>query len=484
MSDRLSSFCGVNILVVGDVMLDYYQWCEVTRISPEAPVPVVRVRDKTSVLGGAANVAANLAGLGCKTVLLGARGDDEAGRVLAHHLRSAGIEDKLLIEPHRPTTTKTRVLAQGQQLIRLDEEEIGILSAAAAEELFSRYRALLPGKRAVILSDYGKGVLSGALCRDMIGHAGARNVAVLVDPKGKDWDRYRHATCITPNESELEAVLGGPGKSEQDLLTGAIKVQKELCLDHLLVTRGAKGMILVRRDGEPAVIAAKPREVFDVSGAGDTVIAVLAAGVAAGLSWSNAARVANAAAGAVVGKVGTHAISMDELQVALRLDEIGSLHKIFNLDDAKMQVDAWRVLGERVVFTNGCFDLLHVGHIKLLQAAAKEGSKLVVGLNSDASVGRLKGVGRPILRQQDRASILAALECVDMVVIFDEDTPLNLIQVLRPEVLVKGADYVRTGVVGHQLVEAWGGQVVLVPLAAGSSTTNIVKMIQKNSSLH
>ena len=481
VSDKLSSFAGVSVLIVGDVMLDYYQWCEVTRISPEAPVPVVRVKEKTSVLGGAANVAANLAGLGCKAVLLGTKGDDEAGRVLSNHLRLAGIEDNLLAEEHRPTTTKTRVLAQGQQLIRLDEEEVGALSGPVAKELFSRYKVLLPGNRAVILSDYGKGVLSGELCREMISFARENNVPVLVDPKGKDWDRYQNATCITPNEVELESVMNGNIACQQDLLQGARKIHDKFSLDYLLVTRGAKGMILVERETEPILLAAKPKEVFDVSGAGDTVIAVLAAGVAAGLNWVNAARLANAAAGVVVGKVGTHAIGMDELIVALRLDEIGSFHKIFNLDDAKMQVDSWRVPGERVVFTNGCFDLLHVGHIKLLHAAAKEGSKLVVGLNSDASVRRFKGNGRPILNQQDRASILAALECVDMVVIFDEDTPLNLIEVLRPDVLVKGADYTRENVVGHQLVESWGGEVVLVPLAAGSSTTNIVQLIKKNS---
>ena len=483
MSDKLSSLAGVRVLVVGDVMLDYYHWCDVTRISPEAPVPVVRVKEKTSVLGGAANVAANLAGVGCKAALLGTRGDDESGRILSNHLRQFGIEDNLLTEQDKPTTTKTRVLAQGQQLIRLDEEKTGALSGPAAGQLFSRYKTMLPANQAVILSDYGKGVLSGELCQEMILFARAKNIPVLVDPKGKYWGRYQNATCITPNEVELGSVMHDSVSGGQDLLQGARRVHDDFNLDYLLVTRGAKGMILVGHEAEPHVIAARPKEVFDVSGAGDTVIAVLAAGVAAGLTWLNAARVANAAAGVVVGKVGTHAIRMDELNAALRLDEIGAFHKIFSFDDAKIQVDSWRVLGERIVFTNGCFDLLHVGHIKLLHAAARQGSKLVVGLNSDASVGRLKGNGRPILNQQDRASILAALECVDMVVIFNEDTPLNLIGVLRPDVLVKGADYTRENVVGHQLVEGWGGEVVLVPLADGSSTTNIVRMIRDNSQL-
>jgi len=307
---------------------------------------------------------------------------------------------------------------------------------------------------------------------------------VLVDPKGKDWKRYAGATCVTPNEAELVLVAGGSISNDAELLREAAKVQKQYLLTHILVTRGAKGMVLLDEQSRAELIAAKPREVFDVSGAGDTVIALLAAGVAAGFGWMRAAQIANAAAGVVVGKIGTHAISFDELQVALRLDEVGSSHKIYSLVDASMRVDAWRTAGETIVFTNGCFDLLHAGHIKLLHAAAGEANRLVVGLNSDASVTRLKGPNRPILNQQDRASILAALECVDMVTIFDEDTPLHLIESLKPDVLVKGADYSRESVVGHELVEGRGGKVVLVPLAAGSSTTSILKTIQKNSSSH
>lgn len=481
MLDRLSAFSGLNILVVGDVMLDYYLWCQVARISPEAPVPVVTVKQKTSVLGGAANVAANLAGLGCKATLLGTRGADEAGWILSGKLQENAIEERLVEQACRPTTTKTRVLAQGQQLIRLDEEEVGVIAEQAAEELLAVFQEALRGKKAVVLSDYGKGVLSGDLCEKIIGLSRRHNIPVLVDPKGKDWKRYAGASCITPNEVELEAVADGAILSEEDLLAQASRVRGKYHLDHLLVTRGAKGMILIDEQPRAKAIAAKPQEVFDVSGAGDTVVAVLAAGVAAGLEWFKAAEVANAAAGVVVGKVGTHAIRLAELDVALRMDGIGSFHKMDNLADAKIKVDSWRALGQRVVFTNGCFDLLHAGHIKLLQAAAGEGDRLVVGLNSDSSVRRLKGVDRPILKQQDRASILAALECVDLVVVFDEDTPMNLIEGLRPDVLVKGADYSREKVVGHRLVEGWGGKVVLVPLAAGSSTSGIVRSIQKNS---
>lgn len=481
MSDHVISFSGVNILVVGDVMLDHYLWGQVAKISPEAPVPVVRVKEKNSVLGGAANVAANLAGLGCEVALLGAKGDDEAGRILSEQLRCIGIKDALIQENKRPTTTKTRVLAQGQQLVRLDEEEVGAISDQATGELLGRYLQLLAGKNAVILSDYGKGVLTGEICRQMIADCRKRNIPVLVDPKGRDWERYLGATCITPNEAELKSVADELIGGDNDLLQEARKIRGKYQLDYLLVTRGAKGMVLIDSQSGAKIIAAKPQEVFDVSGAGDTVIAVLAAGVAAGMEWSRAAGTANAAAGVVVGKIGTHAIRSDELQVAMRLDGVGSFHKIYDLADARLQVDSWRAIGQRVVFTNGCFDLLHAGHIKLLHSAAKQGDRLVVGLNSDASVGRLKGKDRPILNQQDRAAILAALEYVDMVVIFHEDTPLNLIESLRPNVLVKGADYSKEKVVGYQLVESWGGKVVLVPLATGSSTTRIVKSIQKNS---
>lgn len=484
MQDRLSAFRDIDILVVGDVMLDHYLWCRANRISPEAPVPVVRVEEKTSVLGGAANVAANVAGLGCRVALLGTVGDDEAGRMLGSKLVEASIADHLLMDSCKPTTSKTRVLAQGQQLIRLDEEDPGPIADAIAQELMVSVEKLLAGKQAVICSDYGKGLLAGDICRDIIALCRRRQVPVLIDPKGKDWGRYRGATCVTPNEPELAVMADGPISTEADLVREAVKVQKQFDLQHLLVTRGARGMMLIDNRSEAKVIAAKPREVFDVSGAGDTVIALLAAGVAAGFGWLKAAQIANAAAGVVVGKVGTHAINLDELQVALRLDEVGSLHKIHTLADAKMRVDSWRTAGETIVFTNGCFDLLHVGHVKLLQAAAREANRLVVGLNSDASVTRLKGPERPILNQHDRASILAALECVDMVTIFDEDTPLQLIESLRPDVLVKGADYSIDRVVGREVVEGFGGKVVLVPLAAGSSTTSIVQAIQKNSLSH
>lgn len=476
-----SMFPSVRVLVVGDVMLDHYLWSEVTRVSPEAPVPIAKIREKSWMLGGAANVAANLRGLGCDGSLLGVCGEDEAGRILCGKLADSGIADTLLRDLRRPTILKTRVMAQGQQLIRLDEEVVRPLSAELQQRLLAGFETLLDGRQVVVLSDYAKGVLSADVCQAMIGECRKRNLPVLVDPKGRDWERYRGATCVTPNEAELALVAAGPIRSENDLLAQAAEICSKFDLERLLVTRGMKGLALFGRDGECIALPARPREVYDVSGAGDTVIATLAAGVAAGWQWRRAAAVANVAAGIVVGKVGTQPVMLDELQVAMRLEEAGLFHKIAALDAATVQVNAWRTAGERLVFTNGCFDLLHAGHIRLLHAAAQEGSKLVVGLNSDVSVRRLKGIHRPILKQEDRASILAALECVDLVVLFDEDTPLELIRSLRPDVLVKGADYTRETVVGHELVESWGGRVALVALTEGVSTTHIVDAIRRNT---
>lgn len=475
---NISRFDQIPVLVLGDVMLDCYLWSQVGRVSPEAPVPVAQIKSRSYVLGGAANVAANLSTLGCRVTLIGLRGEDDAGQLLAQKLVTEGITDFVVCDGKRPTITKTRVVAQGQQIFRLDEEEVAPLGDELKEELLQKFMKALHSAQAVILSDYGKGILTGDICHELISMGRRRGISVLVDPKGKDWARYRGASCITPNEAELRLAAESRLDDLGDLLRYAALVLEKEDLECLLITRGANGMALVPRGKEPVLIAAKSREVFDVTGAGDTVIATLAAGIASGFSWDQAAGIANTAAAMVVGKVGTNAIRRDELQTALNLEDVGFLHKVCSLADAQVRTQAWRAAGECIIFTNGCFDLLHAGHIKLLHKAASEGSKLIVGLNSDASVRRLKGCGRPILSQQNRASILASLECVDMVVAFEEDTPFDLIGALRPDVLVKGSDYTKETVVGHELVESWGGKVVLVQLADGLSTTSIVELIK------
>jgi D-beta-D-heptose 7-phosphate kinase/D-beta-D-heptose 1-phosphate adenosyltransferase len=370
-------------------------------------------------------------------------------------------------------------MSQGQQLIRLDEEETEEIDPAESESLIARALELIPGVDAIILSDYGKGTLDTASCSTVIDCARQNGVPALVDPKGRDWTRYNGATCITPNTAELELITGGRLNSEEAFRNAGQKLIEILQVDRLLVTRGPKGMALFARGEPPLVIPTQARDVFDVSGAGDTVIATVAAAIAAGMDWPGAAHLANLAAGIVVSKVGTNPVRAEELAMALRQGHNGTQRKICDKASALLTVDGWRAAGNSIVFTNGCFDILHAGHIRLLHAAADQGQRLVVGLNSDSSVKRIKGPHRPILSQQDRAALLAALGCVDMVIIFEEDTPLSLIEALRPNVLVKGADYTREAVVGHELVEGWGGRVVLAPLIEDLSTTGIVEKIKK-----
>ncbi|MDL2269336.1 bifunctional D-glycero-beta-D-manno-heptose-7-phosphate kinase/D-glycero-beta-D-manno-heptose 1-phosphate adenylyltransferase HldE [Desulfosarcina sp. OttesenSCG-928-G17] len=476
-----------SILVVGDLMLDRYYWGDVTRISPEAPVPVVKVTEKTFSLGGSGNVAANLAGLNCSVLLVGLVGTDAAAGTLGEMMTRAGITNHCLASNLRPTITKTRIMAGNQQVVRLDEEVDTAIDFTTADRLLDRTLSLLPGANAVILSDYGKGLFQDVnVVQGLIQACRSTGIPVFVDPKGKNWQRYSGATCVTPNTAELEAIHGARISSEDELVRVAKTLRDELSLDWLLVTRGPRGMMLVG-DTEPAMgISARTRDVFDVSGAGDTVIATLAACVSAGLDFPHAAAVANAAAGIVVGKVGTQPVHMDDLVNELSASPVCQpetvLWKVADLQEARIRVSGWRQSGQRIVFTNGCFDLLHPGHVSLLHQARGLGDRLIVGLNTDASICRLKGPSRPILPGEDRAAILSALGDVDMVVFFDEDTPLNLISLLKPDVLVKGADYAIEAVVGGDMVKSWGGEVRLVELLPGHSTTAIAKKLATNGS--
>ncbi|MBN2231460.1 MAG: D-glycero-beta-D-manno-heptose-7-phosphate kinase [Deltaproteobacteria bacterium] len=473
---------GCSVLVVGDVMLDRYVWGGVARISPEAPVPVVHAREKTAVPGGAANVAANVVGLGARGLLVGVRGDDGDGDELERLLAAGRIDHRLLIDCRRPTSTKTRIIARGQQLLRLDEEQTGPLPDELAARLVDVVAESLGSANIVVLSDYGKGVLSVAVCRRVLELAAARDLPVIVDPKGSDWEKYAGAACVTPNTAEFAAMVGGvpedPLRLPAVLAEQARGLRQRFGFARVLLTRGAAGMMLVEEgEGEALFIPSAAREVFDVSGAGDTVVAVLAGARAAGLSWPEAARLANAAAGTVVAKVGTRPVVGEELRAELARLDRPPARRYCAREEAAVQVRRWQAQGQRVVFTNGCFDLLHAGHIKLIESAARFGDRLVIGLNADASVRRLKGEGRPILSEDERATLLSALAEVDLVVIFAEDTPLELIDVLGPDVLVKGSDYNIDRVVGRELVERRGGRVELVDLRAGHSTTSIVARI-------
>lgn len=481
-------FKKLTLVVAGDVMVDRYVWGAVGRISPEAPVPVVSVDNTTRVLGGAGNVAANLAGLGVRVILVGLRGDDEEGRILEDLCRAGNITPVLITDSARPTTLKTRIMAGGQQLLRMDRESATLpekdIQDQVAEALFRE----LAGADAVVLSDYAKGVLLGeGVCRRLITLARDHDRPVLVDPKGRQWGRYRGADCITPNLGELCAETGlAADVSDTCLVAATGRIMDEHDIGSVLLTRGSRGVLLVRSGRPPAFIPAAAREVYDVSGAGDTVIATLAASMAMGMDPVEAARTANLAAGVVVGKVGTRPITCPELETVLRAtamtgeDAPGCGNIGTSRDHAAALIRRWQREGEIVVFTNGCFDLLHPGHIDLLRRAARLGTRLVVGLNSDRSVEALKGPARPIVREKDRMALLHALDSVDMVVLFDEATPLELLASLRPDILVKGEDYALDEIVGRDQVASYGGRVERVPLLKGYSTTEIEQRIIRN----
>ncbi|MCX7627554.1 MAG: bifunctional D-glycero-beta-D-manno-heptose-7-phosphate kinase/D-glycero-beta-D-manno-heptose 1-phosphate adenylyltransferase HldE [Methylophilaceae bacterium] len=466
------------VLVVGDLMLDRYLWGSVDRVSPEAPVPVVLLDKESARPGGAANVAANLASLGLPCRVVGAVGEDESARRLIEAMAECGVGTRHLVHlPERPTITKTRIVGGHQQMLRVDRESSSALSAQELGVLQQALEAAMAdAPAAVILSDYAKGVLHPELCRSAIRLAKRANIPVLVDPKGRDFSKYTGATALTPNRHETSEVCSGIRDIER-LLDAADALRHALGLEFLAVTRSEEGITLIEAHRR-LHIPAMARQVFDVSGAGDTVIATLTAGLVAGLDHVEALHLANLAAGVVVGKVGTAAITREELLEALVEEETREqADKVCELPRLLARIATWRSAGQRIVFTNGCFDLLHAGHVTYLETARKLGDRLVVGLNTDRSVRALKGPGRPVIHEQDRARVLAALEAVDAVILFDEDTPLNLINAVKPDVLAKGSDYTEDQVVGGKEVKSWGGRVVLVPLLPGRSTSSIIDKI-------
>jgi len=468
----------LRTLVLGDLMLDEYVWGTTERISPEAPVQVVDVSDVELRLGGAGNVAGNLHALGCQVTLAGVIGDDADGEALRKLLRLHAIgTDLIQASPQRATSRKTRVLASNQQMLRIDHESRQELAAADEAALLRKLLPALERADILLLSDYRKGVLTPSLVSSLIAEARQRGVPVVVDPKGSDYRRYRQATLLTPNRKELQQATGSHWQDLNGLSQAAEKLRSQLELQALLVTRSEEGMSLFRPQQPPLHLPAQARDVFDVSGAGDTVLALAALGVATGLDLEDAAALANLAATIVVGKVGTSTVSPQEL-----LDAVGHLHrdthlKIQSREGLHRILEAERHRSRRIVFTNGCFDLLHAGHVKYLQKARALGDLLVLGLNDDASVRRLKGPKRPLIGQQERAELLAALNCVDYVVLFAEDTPLSLIEAVHPDVLVKGGDYDRETIVGHDLVESYGGRVELIQFVDGQSTTLLIEKI-------
>jgi len=464
-----------QVLVVGDVMLDRYWHGPTSRISPEAPVPVVKVEQVEDRPGGAANVALNIAALGAGATLVGATGSDEAAQALSNRLQAADVACRFHASKQHPTITKLRVISRHQQLLRMDfEQPFAAEDSAAVNKIALN---MFEGIGAVILSDYAKGALRDP--QPLIAAARARGIPVLVDPKSSDFARYRGATLLKPNLSEFEAVVGRCN-SEAELVARGNELIRTLQLEALLVTRGEHGMTLLRSGHKEMHLPARTREVFDVTGAGDTVISVIAAALAGGEPLPQAVALSNIAAGIVVGKLGTATVSAPELRRAI-FTEQGSERGVMTLEQLQVMVEDARAHGEKVVFTNGCFDIIHAGHVGYLEQARKQGDRLIVGVNDDASVKRLKGEGRPINPVDRRMIVLAALEAVDWVVSFAEDTPENLLWALKPDVLVKGGDYDKSGVVGWQIVEEYGGKVAVLDLWEKLSTTAIVNQIRDGS---
>jgi D-beta-D-heptose 7-phosphate kinase/D-beta-D-heptose 1-phosphate adenosyltransferase len=463
-----------RVLVVGDLILDHYVTGDVERISPEAPIPILAARTSDERLGGAGNVAANLRSMEAEVEVVGVVGPDRRGERLRGLLERIGADASgCLVDPARPTIEKTRFIAGGNQLLRVDREKKLPIEAALAERILAELPRRIARAQAVVLSDYDKGLLTQALLRGVIDAARAARVPVLVDPKGADYSIYRGATLVTPNRKEAELALGRRLDALELLPQAARDLIAVAELQAAVITLGAEGMFHLTRGGESVRVPTVARAVFDVTGAGDTVIAHLALGLACGLPLATAVLLSNQAAGIVVGRRGAASVTREDLLGTLGEREL--THKVIPAADLDLLLAGWRADGQRIVFTNGCFDVLHAGHVNYLRFARSKGDRLLVGVNDDASTHRLKGPGRPVNCLADRMEVLAALEMVDGVTSFAEDTPREIIERITPDVLVKGEDWRDKGVVGREWVEAHGGVVHLAPLLAGRSTSAILE---------
>ena len=479
LAAHLPRFASVRLLVLGDVMLDRYVFGQVTRISSEAPIPVLLAQARDQVLGGAGNVALNAAALGAQAVLVGVRGADVAGAELASVIAACpSITDQMVTDPTRPTTVKTRFVAGGHQLLRLDEEKVTPIGPALEEAVLARFEAALAACDVVVLSDYAKGVLTDAVLRSAIATARAADKPVIVDPKRARFEAYAGADVLTPNALEVARATGIDAEEDTGAAAAGAAARAQADAGAVLVKRSEKGLTLVRRTAAPVHIPTRAREVADVSGAGDTLVSAFALALAAGAPMAEAAALGNAAAAIVVSKHGTATVSQAELFEALHRSELLAIDdKVVETDHALARIAAWRRAGLVVGFTNGCFDLIHPGHVRLLARARARCDRLVVALNTDASVQRLKGPDRPVQNETARATVMASMASADLVVLFGEDTPLRLIEAIAPDVLFKGADYRLDEVVGGDIVTRRGGRVELIALETGHSTTNTIRRI-------
>lgn len=478
----IENFLFGRICIIGDLLLDQYVFGSVNRISPEAPVPVLLHSQLSSVPGGAANVAVNAAALGCKVDLIGVIGQDRAGDAL-HDILAPCVNVELsgiIADPTWTTITKTRVLSGRQQIVRIDEERISNFSEKTIAQLIEAAQAAIEKADVLVCSDYAKGVLSDVVLRAVIDAGRKRGIPVIVDPKRKTFNAYRGATLITPNRAEILQATGLPLRTEKEIENAARAASEQFGGD-VLLTRSEDGMTLWRQNRKLTHVSARKSEVSDVSGAGDTVLATVASVLSAGQALETAVVIATAAAAISVSKLGTAIVSRVELSQELR-SEMHDAGNLVSIEEAKDIVENWRRHGAQVVFTNGCFDLVHPGHIGLIRAAAKEGDKLIVALNTDASIKKLKGESRPLQDEIARATVIGALRDVDLVVFFNEETPLELIKELKPHVIVKGADYKEEQVAGGDFIKEYGGRVVLAKILEGRSTSSLVRKAKNSSS--
>jgi D-beta-D-heptose 7-phosphate kinase/D-beta-D-heptose 1-phosphate adenosyltransferase len=468
-----------TVLCVGDLMLDEFVYGEVSRISPEAPAPVIAVQRSETNIGGSGNVARNIASLGARCIFVGLIGEDDAGKTLKAALaKESLIESVLISDPARPTTRKVRFVSEhfSTHMLRADWEKASPAAADIEQKLIDAILPLLSRADIVLLSDYAKGVLTARVIRNVIDAARKLDKRVIVDPKSANLAIYRGATLLTPNRKEFAEATRSRAGTEAEIAVAAQEAMLLADCEAMLVTLSEHGMILVPRCGEAIHVPGYPVKVRDVSGAGDTAAAVAAVALAAGADWETALRIANAAAAVAVGKKGTAVVTLAELRRKILPHAfLAAEEKIVAAGDLDAHLEDWCKQGLRIGFTNGCFDILHPGHVKVLTAARGACDRLIVGLNSDASVRRLKGEGRPVQDERARAEVLAALEAIDLVVIFEQDTPIELITRIKPSVLVKGGDYTRDQVVGHEVVEAGGGEILLVDILQGFSTTSLVQ---------
>lgn len=473
----ISKFDRCNILVVGDLMVDEYLWGDVERISPEAPVQVVTINDEDFSLGGSGNVVNNVVALGAKVSAVGVIGTGTDGQLLLNKLNELGVDIAgIFQDSNRPTTRKTRIIASNQHVLRIDRETKESISEPTFEAITKYLEDKIPDVDVVLISDYGKGLITEALMARLIAAAQKHKKITIADPKGLDFSKYSGVSLITPNKKEAALASGIEVVDEKTLIEAGNKILQRVGIDKLLITCGKDGMVLFDRNKAPYKIRAEARQVYDVSGAGDTVLAVLGLSVASGISFEDGAVLANTSAGIVVGKVGTATVSRQELSSALKHDDISLKHK--DLSELPVLIQDMKKKGKRLVMTNGCFDLLHAGHIMLFSASKNLGDVLIVAIDDDDSVRDLKGKGRPVISARERVRVISALDTVDYVVVFSSQELSKLIEIIRPDILTKGTNYTSEGVFGRELVEQLGGRVVLIPVTEKISSTRIINNIR------